>query len=90
MFSEFVLCVRFRQRRGEIMSGKKSKEKFTIQMTGEGMEISSGKGRRLAFSACDALMLLDILKAEEENLRRIADEASPLPMRMFTTESKRA
>jgi hypothetical protein len=27
-------------------------------------------------------MLLDILKGEEENLRRIADEASPLPVRM--------
>jgi hypothetical protein len=68
---------------------EKMKEKFIIQMTGEGLEISSGKGRRLRFSACDALMLLDILKAEEENLRRIADEASPLPVRLFTTESQR-
>ena len=61
---------------------EKIKKKFIIQMTEEGMEISSGRGRRLRFSACDALMLLDILKAEEENLRRIADEASPLPMRI--------
>ena len=68
------------------LSDKKIKERFIIQMTDEGMEISRGKGQRLRFSACDSLMLLDILKAEEENLRRIADEASPLPMRMFTTE----
>ena len=61
---------------------EKIKKKFIIQMTEEGMEISSGRGRRLRFSACDALMLLDILKEEEENLRRIADEASPLPMRI--------
>jgi len=61
----------------------KIREKFTIQITSQGMEISSGK-RRLAFSACDALMLLDILKAEEENLRRTADEASPLPVRILT------
>ena len=61
---------------------EKIKKKFVIQMTEEGMEISSGRGRRLRFSACDALMLLDILKEEEENLRRIADEASPLPMRI--------
>ena len=64
------------------LSDKKIKERFIIQMTDEGMEISRGKGQRLRFSACDALMLLDILKAEEENLRRIADEASPLPIRI--------
>ena len=64
------------------MAVEKIKKKFIIQMTEEGMEISSGRGRRLRFSACDALMLLDILKEEEENLRRIADEASPLPMRI--------
>ena len=64
------------------LSDKKIKERFIIQMTDEGMEISRGKGQRLRFSACDSLMLLDILKAEEENLRRIADEASPLPIRI--------
>ena len=64
------------------MAVEKIKKRFIIQMTEEGMEISSDRGRRLRFSACDALMLLDILKEEEENLRRIADEASPLPMRI--------
>ena len=71
------------------MSDEKIKERFIVQMTDGGMEISSGKGRRLRFSACDALMLLDILKAEEKNLRKIADEASPLPMRIFTAETQR-
>lgn len=69
------------------MAEKKIKERFVIQMTGEGVEIIGGRRRRLAFTACDALMLLDILKAEEENLRRIADEASPLPIRLLTPES---
>jgi hypothetical protein len=65
-----------------IMSEKKMREKFVIRVTEEGMEIAGGKNRPLFFSACEALMLLDILKGEEENLRRIADEASPLPVRM--------
>jgi hypothetical protein len=68
-------------------SGDKMKERFVVQMTGEGMKISSGRSRPLVFSACDALMLLDILKAEEENLRRIADEASPLPFRIEFTSA---
>jgi hypothetical protein len=63
-------------------SDEKMKEKFVIQMTRQGMEISSSGGRPLRFTACEALMVLDILKAEEENLRRIADEASPLPLRI--------
>jgi hypothetical protein len=64
------------------MSEKRMREKFVIRVTEEGMEIAGGKKRSLFFSACEALMLLDILKGEEENLRRIADEASPLPVRM--------
>jgi hypothetical protein len=71
------------------MAGGKIKERFTIRMTDDGMEISSGPRRRLTFRAYDALMLLDILKAEEENLRKIADEASPLPIRLFTPESSK-
>ena len=65
-----------------IMSEKKMREKFVLRMTEEGMEIAGGKRRPMFFSACEALMLLDILKGEEENLRRIADKASPLPVRM--------
>jgi hypothetical protein len=64
------------------ISDKGIREKFVIQVTGEGMEISGGEGGCLCFSACDALMILDILRAEEDNLRRIADEACPLPIQM--------
>jgi hypothetical protein len=44
------------------------KERFVIRITEEGMEIEVGKRRPVRFSACDALMLLDIL--------------SPLPLRI--------
>jgi hypothetical protein len=57
-------------------------EKFTVEMTESGVDITSGEGIGLHFSALEALMLLDILKDEEANLRRAADEASPLPIRI--------
>ena len=53
-------------------------EKFTIEITEIGLVISGEKGDRLEFSAGEALMLLDILKNEEVELRKMADEASPL------------
>lgn len=53
-----------------------------IRITKEGVEITSGKRRPLRFTACEALMVLDILQQEKENLKRIADEASPLPVRI--------
>ena len=56
-------------------------EKFTIEMTDAGMDIVGREGISLSFSPVEALMLLDILKHEEENLRKMADEASPLPVR---------
>ncbi len=56
-------------------------EKFTIEITDTGMDIIDREGISLSFSPIEALMLLDILKHEEENLRKMADEASPLPMR---------
>ena len=58
-----------------------SVEKFTIEMTDTGMGIIDREGTSLTFSPVEALMLLDILKHEEQNLRKMADEASPLPMR---------
>jgi hypothetical protein len=57
-------------------------EKFTVEMTESGVDITSGEGISLHFSALEALMLLDILKDEEANLRRAADEASPLPIQI--------
>lgn len=57
-------------------------EKFTIKVTGEGVEILSRDGKRMHFSAGEALMLLDVLRNEEPKLRQMADEASPIPIRI--------
>ena len=55
-------------------------EKFTIKVTDKGVVVIGEKGDRLEFSAGEALMLLDILKNEEVELRKKADTASPLPI----------
>ena len=57
------------------------KEKFTIEITEDGLRILGFKGESLRLTACEALMLLDILRNEEDELRRMADEASPVPVR---------
>ena len=57
-------------------------DKFTIEITQAGMDIIDREGISLTFSPLEALMLLDILKHEEQNLRKMADEASPLPMQI--------
>ncbi|MBL7102443.1 MAG: hypothetical protein ISS60_06770 [Desulfobacteraceae bacterium] len=58
-------------------------EKFIIKVTDSGVVVIGEKGERLEFSAGEALMLLDILKNEEVELRKMADAASPLPVRMI-------
>ena len=55
-------------------------EKFTIKVTDKGVVVIGEKGDRLEFSAGEALMLLDILKNEEVELRKMAEAASPLPL----------
>ncbi len=55
-------------------------EKFTIKVTDKGIVVIDEKGNRLEFSAGEALMLLDILKNEEVELRKIAEAASPLSL----------
>ncbi|MEW6665636.1 MAG: hypothetical protein AB1512_10520 [Thermodesulfobacteriota bacterium] len=60
---------------------RKETEKFVIRMTKTGMTIRRGEGRPLRFTASEALMLLDILGEEKENLEAMARESSPLPMR---------
>jgi hypothetical protein len=57
-------------------------EKFTIKVTEIGVIVTGEKGDRLEFSACEALMLLDILKHEEVALRKMADVASPMPLKI--------
>jgi hypothetical protein len=57
-------------------------EKFTVEMTKSGVDILGGDGRVLHFTAVEALMLLDILKNEEAELKRMAEGASPIPIKI--------
>ncbi len=59
---------------------EKFAEKFTIEVTDHGVVILGEKGNRMEFSAGEALMVLDILKNEEVELRKMAEAASPLPL----------
>jgi hypothetical protein len=61
---------------------EESKERYSITVGDAGLEIHSSEGNRLSFTAGEALMLLDILKSEEEKLRTLADKGSPLPVRI--------
>jgi len=58
-----------------------TRDKFTIAFTDHGMIVSSSAGVRVEFTASEALMLLEILRAEEAELTRKAEAASPLPIR---------
>ena len=55
-------------------------KKFTISVEETGLVILGGDGSRMQFTASEALMLLDILKDEEERLREMAQDASPISM----------
>lgn len=59
-----------------------TREKFTIEVTDDGLDIFRGGKKALHFTASEVLMLLDILQNEEANLKRMADEASPAPIRI--------
>ena len=59
-------------------------EKFTIKVTDSGIAVIGERGDRLEFSPGEALMLLDILKNEEVELRKMAKAASPLASWIFT------
>jgi hypothetical protein len=60
---------------------EESTERYTITVGDGGLEIRNSEGKGLSFTAAEALMLLDILKNEEEKLRSAAEKASPLPVR---------
>ena len=60
----------------------KQVEKFTIEVKDTGVIIHSGEGQSLFFTPIEALMLLDILKAEEVKLKTLAEEKSPLPIQI--------
>jgi hypothetical protein len=57
-------------------------EKFKITVTDSGEFILSDQDKSMRFTAGEALMVLDILKSEEGRLRRLADEASPIPIKL--------
>ena len=57
-------------------------EKFTIKITDRGIVILSGEEKSLHFTPVEALMLLDILRNEESKLRKMAEEASPIPIKI--------
>lgn len=60
----------------------KTTERYSITVGDGGLEIRNTKGKVLSFTAAEALMLLDILKNEEEKLRLTAEKASPLAVRI--------
>jgi hypothetical protein len=57
-------------------------ERYSITVGDAGLEIRNTEGKGLRFTAAEALMLLDILKNEEERLKLAAEKASPLPVRL--------
>ena len=59
------------------------REKFTIKITDTGITILSEQDS-MHFSAGEALMLLDILRNEEPNLRKMAEADSPIPIKIVT------
>jgi hypothetical protein len=64
------------------VDANESRERFTIQVSERGLEIRCHEGGEVILSASEALMLLDILKNEEERLAQAAEASSPMPMRI--------
>jgi hypothetical protein len=58
------------------MNQLEAEDRLTINVSDEGVDIRRPDGGGLDLSASEALMLLDILKNEEAELRRAADRAS--------------
>jgi hypothetical protein len=61
---------------------KGSEERYRITVGDAGLEILSSEGNSLSFTAGEALMLLDILRNEEQKLKTLADKASPMSVRI--------
>ena len=57
-------------------------ERYSITVGDAGLEIRNSEGKGVILTATEALMLLDILKNEEERLKLAAEKASPLPVRI--------
>ena len=59
------------------------REKFTIRVTDHGVIITGKEGNRLEFSAGEALMLLDVFKNEESELRKRVEEVECHPRTLY-------
>jgi len=57
-------------------------ERYRIMVGDRGLEIHHSEGKSLHFTAAEALMLLDILKNEEEKLKLMAEQSSPMPVQI--------
>jgi len=58
------------------------KEKYTIQITVKGVQIISTDGQEIHLTALESLMLLDILRNEEQTLKQMANASSPIPIKI--------
>ncbi|MFC1885145.1 hypothetical protein ACFL2O_10275 [Thermodesulfobacteriota bacterium] len=56
----------------------RNEEKILIEFTEVGVLIKDNCQTSLKLTAGEALMLLDILKNEEDKLKKIANDASPI------------
>ncbi len=61
---------------------KDTAEKLTIEITEGGEVVLGGGNNLLKLTAGEAIMLLDILRHEEGNLKKMAEEASPIPIKL--------
>ena len=57
---------------------KGTTEKLAIEITESGEVILRGQNNLLKLTAGEAIMLLDILRNEEENLKKTGEKASPI------------
>ena len=68
---------------------KDAKEKLTIDVSRQGVKILGAGGECLELTAVEALMVLDILKAEENQLKAIAEASSPLPLEIVLNKKSK-
>ena len=61
---------------------KGTTEKLAIQIMENGEVILRGQNSLLKLTAGEAIMLLDILRNEEANLKKMAEKASPISIKL--------
>ena len=63
-------------------AGSGATEKLTIEITEGGEVIFKGQNNLFKLTPGEAIMLLDILQNEEGNLKKMAEQASPLSIKL--------